>query len=238
MEREAVGAGVTAALFIPYLWWQSRRTALEVVRYKAAFDNTPTPLFLKNPAGLVVAVNEAFVDTFGVSMDDLNGLTADQQHALWATSPAVNFAETDELAYKADEPIYAVAHLVPPHPHRSTLMNPHVPQEYYIRKRRFAVRTLISHEYWIIGSIKSIELMIQFADKARSRYEELQMKSPILSAIHDLKDVVQNGFSDGSDRMSRIESRLDKTEHDLRTLHGSEKTQPLGTQFDSFIEPS
>jgi len=237
MERVALGAGIAAVILGPYLWWKTRQAAAEVTRFRAAFEHSPTPLFLKDPKGAIVAINAAFTDAFGLTMEDLAGLTAEQQHALWASSPAVNFDETDRLAYSADEVIYSVAHLVPPNPHRSQLMNPHTPQEYFISKRRFLVQTPFSSTHWLICSVKSIELMIQFAEKARSRYEEIQMKSPILSAIHDLKDLVQQGFADGSDRMTRIEDRLTKTEASVRVLQGTEKTQPID-MFEDFVKPS
>lgn len=225
-----------AAFLAPYVWYRLRKAAAEVTRFKAAFEHSPTPLFLKDPTGAVVAINTAFSDAFGLTMEDLAGLTAEQQHALWAASPAVNFDETDRIAFSADEVVYSVAYLVPPNPHRSQLMNPHTPQEYFISKRRFMVNNVFSQEYWLICSVKSIELMIQFAEKARSRFEEIQMKSPILSAIHDLKDLVEKGFSEGSDRMTKIEERITKTEADLRAM-GGERTQPIQNTFEEFVRP-
>jgi hypothetical protein len=240
MKEEIMSAGVGALLMLPLQYLQWRRSLSEVARFKAAFDYSPIPLFLKNPAAEVVSVNQAFTDVFGVTNDDLGGLSAAQQHALWESSHAVDFGETDRLAFETDEPVFAVAVLIPPYPDKSKLVHPYTPQEYYILKRRFPVGKFIGKEHWLICSVKSAELLIQFADKARTRYEELQAKSPILSAINELKTVVEQGFSDGSARMERIENRMTKTEAQLHTLQGvvdPTMQQTMPNQFDEFLDP-
>jgi len=213
-----VAVAVTASVCLCTHLYVSYKLRRDVAAFRAAFEFAPVPMFMKDAALRTVAVNAAFTEVFGISMTDIEGLTASQQGALWSASPLVDFAEQDRAAIDSDEVLYSVTQLLPPRPDRSTLRNTHDPQEYFISRRRFLRKSLIKREYWIVGAAKSVELMLQFADKARARHEEIQSKSPILSAITELKNVVQDGFQNGASRFDRVEQRLTLTETDLGVL--------------------
>lgn len=208
-----------SGLLVGYHLWRAHITRNEIIRFRGAFDFSPLPKFLKSSDHKVIAVNAAFEEVFGVTNEQVKAMSLAQERDLWSSSPHAEFEETDNLALATDEPIHTVAILVPPYPEKSRLLHPYTPQEYYITKRRFRYGSILTTPtYGIIGTVFSIEIIMQYIDRVRARHEELQMKSPILSSIAELRSIVESGFEKSTAEMSSLKERMQNTETDLQLL--------------------
>lgn len=235
-------AAVGAALAWPFYWARTRAMANEVERYRHAFDLAPAPMWLTAPDGLMVAVNRQFEAHFGLSMTDYAGTTLEQQRVLWAGSEIGMLDEADDIARNSDEIVLTHAQIRAPRPERSQLLDPAKHYEYFISKRRFPIRHAWGTSYGTIGSAVSIESVMQYAEKARARHEEIVDRNPILHAIAELSKQVRGEVGELKDRLDTITNDVRRVDADLELLfEGREDlrrtrmTRRDPDEFDEFL---
>jgi PAS domain-containing protein len=208
-----IGAAILTFMATPFLYFKNKQRTMELEKFRTAFEFSPTPQFIKDHNFLVVAVNKAFTDAFGLTMNDYKGLNLHQQNALFSESPTIYFEETDKRCISSDEVIYTTESLIPPRPNKSIMPDPVLPHEFFISKQRFPIRHGIHGiEYGIIGSAKSMELVLIYAERARSKAEELQNKSRILQAIVGISTRMEKGFADIKQHLDKGEIRFQNIE--------------------------
>ena len=237
---DAAFAAVGAAIAFPFYWIKTRAMANEVERYRHAFDLAPLPMWLKSPDGLMLSVNKQFTSHFGLTLADYAEKPIDEQRALWADSDTVAFDEAAAIARRNDEIVLTHALLRAPRPDRSQLREPGKAYEYYISKRRFPIRHAWGVSWGTIGSAISIESVLQYAEKARARHEEIVDRNPILHAIADLARQVRDGDQEINERIDGVGERLNTMEADLDILfegrEGLRRTRRIDRDAAAFFE--
>ena len=222
MDESRVVGGLLAlagaAVAYPFYWVRTRAMANEVERYRHAFNLAPCPMWLKSPDGLVLALNKQFTDHFGLQLSDFEGRTIDEQRALWVECDMVAFDEAASLARRQDEIVLTHAKLRAPRPERSQLREPMKHYEYFISKRRFPIRHAWGTSYGTIGSAVSIESVLQYAEKARARHEEIVDRNPILHAIADLSKQLQAEVGGLDEKIDALTSDVRRIDSDLELL--------------------